>query len=454
MGSGYRIVAASRGLRPDEKKQITTRSPSHDGLCDAGPEAVGIAYYPLDSGRFCVAHTCCAGREGTARGGQRIYTRALLLDESALGQFGYNPFNVVRALITSGQAQPHLKPPPLLPALELPLGGPPEVKPLSRCVSDVGAEWLTCILRYVLDRQPVVVVGPFASSGLIEAVLLSVPGRLRMRLSFGAGLRFSLGRRFNLNALDGDVRQLQHAVRGHSLKLLAPRTEGAAPRVQACAWTQMARRRWEQDRWQELADLTSRDFGDCSAEPLEHYGRLCNLDDDVPTFDAAALIDLLADHLGPTPSDALRAELTIRLVRDALGRLTDVLSTAPVEELTRRWPATVSLWSRSARTLSLLSPLVGSMLRRLTRLSALRAAESAPRVIVTGLTSGVDAAPVRQALDDLLDHLGEWVHDSTPGDIQRLPALLDRWPPADALADRLGQLRAQISARLQPSSEA
>ena len=34
MGEGYRIIAASRGVRPEEKQLITRRSPSHGALCE------------------------------------------------------------------------------------------------------------------------------------------------------------------------------------------------------------------------------------------------------------------------------------------------------------------------------------------------------------------------------------------------------------------------------------
>ena len=68
MGEGYRIIAASRGLRPEEKQAITRSSPSHDSLCwpaDKGTEETenryGAAFYPLPTGRFCVALSCYGG---------------------------------------------------------------------------------------------------------------------------------------------------------------------------------------------------------------------------------------------------------------------------------------------------------------------------------------------------------------------------------------------------------
>ncbi|MBU0718028.1 MAG: hypothetical protein KJ749_07255, partial [Planctomycetes bacterium] len=87
MGEGYRIIAASRGLRPDEKQVITRNSPSHNGTCappssaDAEtPTVVGAAFYPLPPGRLCVALSTHAGAEHTGRGGPRVYTYNVVFD--------------------------------------------------------------------------------------------------------------------------------------------------------------------------------------------------------------------------------------------------------------------------------------------------------------------------------------------------------------------------------------
>ncbi|MBN1488521.1 MAG: hypothetical protein JXA69_01270, partial [Phycisphaerae bacterium] len=102
MGQGYRVVAASRGLRAKESSEIVTHAPSGDGLCDEGPEPVGISFYPLQSGRFCILHSRYAGAEPTGRGGQRAYTRAFVLDAEQLARFGNSPFQVLRAAYAAG----------------------------------------------------------------------------------------------------------------------------------------------------------------------------------------------------------------------------------------------------------------------------------------------------------------------------------------------------------------
>ena len=94
MGEGYRIVSASRGLRGDEKQAITRFSPSHEGLCIAEKPttdvagAEGVAFYPLPSGRLCVAASCRAGAEHTGRGGQRVYTYNVVFDTEDFSRCG------------------------------------------------------------------------------------------------------------------------------------------------------------------------------------------------------------------------------------------------------------------------------------------------------------------------------------------------------------------------------
>ncbi|RME37117.1 MAG: hypothetical protein D6788_10140, partial [Planctomycetota bacterium] len=78
MGEGYRVVAASAGVRPEERRVITRVSPSHDSLCDDGRESKervrALACYPLPTGRLCIALSLPAGNEHTGRGGLRVYT--------------------------------------------------------------------------------------------------------------------------------------------------------------------------------------------------------------------------------------------------------------------------------------------------------------------------------------------------------------------------------------------
>ena len=70
MGEGYRIIASSRGLRPDERKAITQNSPSHDALCRpaevVGPEA-GIRGIEEDQWVVTLGQNLLGGEAGKAR---------------------------------------------------------------------------------------------------------------------------------------------------------------------------------------------------------------------------------------------------------------------------------------------------------------------------------------------------------------------------------------------------
>jgi hypothetical protein len=405
-----------------------------------------MSFYPLGSGRLALAYTCCAGLEQTARGGQRVYTRVLVLDPQAFARFGYNPFDVMRSLLACTGHEPDLQPPPELPLLELPVHRRSDAGRLSECVGQVGSGWLRCALDHVLDGKPVVLVGDFPAEALVEAVLLGLPGPLRAQRSFAVGLRYSLGRGFELSAVSGDLAQLQQSLRGHAIELLRPAAGRSAPTPTDAAWGRMVQRRWDAGRWDELRGLTSRPYADCSADKLNVYGRLCCRRDELEDLDCGKLIAVLAEHAGATSPDELATELTVGLVTQVLRRLGDEMSTAPIEELRRHWGAVVNLWRRSRSTAACLAPLVGAMLKRMTRLAPLAAAEAGSKIVVS-VGAGPDHRPLRQALEDLLDHLGEWLQDQPADKVHLLETPLRRWPAWGLFAGRLRALREQIAAR-------
>jgi hypothetical protein len=139
--------------------------------------------------------------------------------------------------------------------------------------------------------------------------------------------------------------------------------------------------------------------------------------------------------------------LTTALVTDALRRLCDLLSTADLDNLTRCWVDAVELWRRSGATAVWLAPLVGSMLKRMTRLSVIDATEAASRIVSSVGSRAVDL-PVRQALDDLLDHLGEWLHDQPSDKLDQLEPPWRRMAPGGILSARICELENQFAARL------
>jgi len=452
MGSGYRLVAASRGLRPEEKQHIVTRCPSHEGLCGDDPDAVGVSFYPLPTGRLCVAYTCNAGPEHTGRGGQRIYTLVTVLHADGFDAFGCNPFDVVRALLDAQGHQPQLKPPAVLPTLVLTARFAPDPALLAKSVSQIGPAWVAGILTQLLQQQPIVVLGSFASLPLLEAVVLSLPAPLRARVSFSAGLRYSLNRGFDLAALDDrNPGRLRQMLRGHKVALLEPQAGRTEPFDIDCAWSLMVQRRWQHNRGDALIAFTAQGFPDTSPEALQRYGRLCNRRDQLDQLDPAGLVELLGQHLTECVADELAARLAIGITSDTIARLSDFCSTAPIHELIALWDALVELWQRSESTATLLARLIGSVLMRATRLSPIAAAQMAVR-LVRAIQAGAPSEPVQRPINDLLDHLGEWVYDQPPQRASALEPVLQNWGPDGVLASRVRQVQAQIAARLAGSA--
>ncbi|HSW46600.1 MAG TPA: hypothetical protein VLM89_13630, partial [Phycisphaerae bacterium] len=98
MGQGYRLIAASGRVKPEEKVDILRCSPSHASLCDESPDALGLLCYPLKTGRYCIG--CClhAGVEHTARGGLRVYTHMVIVEPQVLADLDGDVVRIHAAL--------------------------------------------------------------------------------------------------------------------------------------------------------------------------------------------------------------------------------------------------------------------------------------------------------------------------------------------------------------------
>ncbi len=448
MGSGYRLVAASTGLDPNEKRHIVARCPSHDGLADEGPHAEAVSFYPLPTGRLCTAYTCPAGDEHTARGGKRVYTRLVVVDPDTYRAFGGNPFDWVRAMRQADDLQPDLKPPATLPPLELcPRFAPPSAE-LSAAVSQIGPAWTSAVVARMLLGEPMVILGDFAPLPLLEALLVSLPLPLRATLSVSAGLRYALSRGFEVSILnDADDGRLRQALQGHNVALIQPSSGRTKPPAVDCPWCLMVGRRWSAQLGERLIALNAADFPNVSPESLQLYGRLETRRDAIDHAEAGDLIELLHEHLAETVTDEVAARLAIGITSNATARLADLFSTAPIEQLAAHWDALLALWRRSGSTVAILAPVAGKVLKRATRLAPVPAARMA-RELVTTHPQGALAEPVRAALGDLLDHLAEWIHDQPADRLADLAHVLRTWVQQSTASERLTRLLAQLNQRL------
>ncbi len=175
-GRGYRIVAASAGISPDEKREIVQRAPSHQSLCDASPQGRGLASFAMQSGRRCVFLTQNAGVEHSARGDFRVHTHVLVLEPAAYRCLGCDPLAAAAAARAAlGDAWLNDQPPPALARLTLDAhaGGEEAGPPVAPEAGDV--ESLLTILSWLLQGRRVLVHGAILKNrgGVIEQLTVS-----------------------------------------------------------------------------------------------------------------------------------------------------------------------------------------------------------------------------------------------------------------------------------------
>ncbi|MCH7885685.1 MAG: hypothetical protein IIC01_10595 [Planctomycetes bacterium] len=477
MGQGYRIIAASRGLKPAEKQTITRLSPSHDALCrlPEAPSQLGVrgpssgfvagtpgkagrpsvdgaddrtddvrvaaAFYVLPTGRLCAAYSCHAGAEHTGRGGQRVYTHNVIFDADEFALCGYNPCNVFRAMNAAGLTTPQLTPTQPLPEIQLIVEQGSPLQGSDVCIPDR----MPIILQALLNEQCMIVNTLDGWLDMVEALLISLPGPLRSKIGFSAGLRYSTGRPHRLQLLFDDGKAARSHPAGPSTQYMdctgtqrsATGRQVAATRTEhGSAWLTFVERHWKQGDFGGLARRTSRNFDDVSPCGRERIAGLYNQIDDLPNAETADTLAAVAGHLESTNQGADR-ELHAEWVQTARTTLTDRFTCAAWRDAKAHWPTVVSLWRRSTQGTAFAQPLIRQLLQRATTSAPMEAAEAALDV-ARDLPASDDSAAHEAMLDDVLGCLADWIASKSvcaagpkeklnPAQLDRLQALCDRW---------------------------
>lgn len=299
-GQGYRIVAASRGVRADEKADITARSPSHGSLYESGPEPVGLLSCRLSSGRFCVGYVCHAGVEHTGRGGQRVYTQMALLDEAAYRSFDSNPV-AVHAVIGKaiGKAGPLLKPPPHLEPLVL----PPGTRDLA---SPEAPDWIWPSAATLLEGHRLVLTGESKPLAMLNWIMLSLPRGLRESVNVSTNLRFSPSRGMHLVLIGSNDLQLLRQLPGQQMQAWVCDSTPPELAVQFQAWFGLLRRWYREGRFEDIARLTCKICADSPVEALEQVATICEDADRLKDAGPEALDEIVrryASANGQSPAE-------------------------------------------------------------------------------------------------------------------------------------------------------
>lgn len=423
MGEGYRIIAASRGLRPDEKQAITRVSPSHDTLCSTHSGASGMAFYPLPGGRVCAAVTGVAGNEHTGRGGQRVYTHNLIFDAIRLTECAFNPFAVLRAMVDAGLLTPQLSPESVLPEYTLSVNAsstpqlpawPATFTPAARCH----------VLQRLLDDASLIVCHDRDWATLAELILLGVPGPLRASIPFAAGLRFSAGRSHRLHVLSDDRGVTRTRITGQRVEYVEPSSISPAC-ADRSAWVMLVEHHWATHDLAGLCRRTSRPYTDVSPHGRERVGRMYLFLKEVPSTDAPKLIARAGEIVQNQQGGAER-EARDECLAAARQGLVERYRKSPWSHLRSSWQPLLGLWRRSADGSAFADPVIQAALQAAMRESPVTAMEAALE-IAQAPPPAVDANAHADRIQALLNQVSQWCAGAPPEELAKLSRTLPRW---------------------------
>ncbi len=332
-GEGYRVISSSVGVQSEEKSEITRRSPSHDSLCETEPDTVALMTFPLASGRYCVGRSCYAGREHTARGGQRVYTHLTLLDAEAYERFGCNPMNVAAAIDRVFEDKPDLKPPAQLDKLSLAVSNEFHTAESATTSKErrVRAELVLPISLAMLRGEDILVVGAGNRFDLLDATVISTPLAVRRIASLSCGLKFAPSRAVQLCFTARDKGESQRAIRGRCVFWFDIDAASCGPLSPYEQWLGLVKRRLETGRESVLEKLTDAITEDASPDALNRIASICCDTDLVSMTAPTGLAELTAKYTEFIPT----TEVEIRLLQkfnECVKKRADVLDALTNEQ--------------------------------------------------------------------------------------------------------------------------
>lgn len=329
-GSGYRIVASSRGLRAEEKVDITRRSPSHGSLCDDDPGAVALSAYSLPSGRFCVADSRYDGAEPSGRGGLRIRTHVIVLDGCGYRRFGCNPVAVHAALIDASAGAPESGPSGVLESLSLTVGRRGNMSPTTRGEAKE-IDWALFLVAEVLAGRSTVVAGMESPVSSLDRLFSALPLFVRERQAVTLGVKFSPTRRTQVALVGRETGAARRLIRGLDVRWFdadsaPPVQEGSPPR-----WMSLVRHCWMNGRSADLNELNTELGVEHSTEDLDRIAAIC---DDLYCVERASpdeLLALLGRHGSDRRSSDVERRLVGHLIETANSRIATLTESIPYE---------------------------------------------------------------------------------------------------------------------------
>jgi len=304
-GEGYRLIAATPGIRADERAEITRRCPSHGSLCDDSPDAVGMSFFTLTSERHYIAIHCHAGVEHTARGGQRVYTHFVVVDGMQFGRFGNDAGRLALSMALAIGDALVLKTPTKFDGLPLAIPTSSDAARTQAASTDAVRNLSVCLL----SPEARAFTTPPDSVKTWLAALNQIPAFMRTRAACTIGLKFSPSRpmRFILAPKDGG--ELARNVRGHEYSYV-DLNASPPPSPQAYApWLDFVDRRIRAGRLHDVVALNDELTSNCTPELLTRLAEMCDAIECIDRLDAEGLEKArtrFAQPISQNPAEAKR----------------------------------------------------------------------------------------------------------------------------------------------------
>jgi hypothetical protein len=461
IGEGYRIVSSSRGMRPEEKQAITRMCPSHDALCaneaETESDVAGVSYFPLPRGRVCVSVSRFAGAEHTGRGGKRVYSLNVVFEADQLARVRFNPFDVVRSIVASGAADPQLKPPPVLPELDIPVAEASQGTQLpvrqENGLEPVSRAWRMYALHHLLEGDNIVLIVPKNWLMAAETMLMGVPGPMRTELSFSAGIKYSVGRSHRLAVTQDDPRAIRSRPTSRAVEFI---DAASAPEPQALRgeWLAFVERHWSQGSVRLLDERTSRGFANCGGTAREWLAGVFNTIDNADQADTHDLLAQFDDNSSLSDANQsagqVERELAIAVRDHARQTLLARFDQGGWPVVQGCWHELCERWCKSDAGGAELQSLIEKGLAVAKCMHPAIAAEAALHIAEPSGRSDVHDRQVA-LVTPVLAAFRDWANSADDSSLGRLPghfktyaALVSRWneyrgryPAVDGLQTRL-----------------
>ncbi len=426
MGEGYRIIAATRGLKPNEKQIITRNSPSHEALCaeidGAAPDVpLAAAFYPLPTKRLCASVSCFAGAEHTGRGGGRVYTHIVVFDADDFAACGYNAFHVLRAMTALGMCRPQLKPPVVLPEVELGVDAAGHIDaPPPPFDANVRVYVLDALFRgrtLVVNMQ-----GDWLSTA--EAILLGLPGPLRRDISFGAGMRFSMSRVNRLELIFDSTNKARARTMGQQVEY-CEFDSMEAPEVEGSPWFSFVEQCYQSRDLTRLSHRTSRAYSDSSLAACERVGALFDVMEGISKCDCQALLAAARQSLN-VQAEGVEAEIRHELLQLVEERLPERIGSVPLEQACVLWEPLLTLWQQPGDSMAFAEPSLRRVAIRIAEKDPVRAARFVS-TIADQIARLPDARAFASVVDEVLARLLVWLRQARPQDREGASPVVECW---------------------------